>query len=208
MEKKIVVPGELVTEERKTMGQHVFAENGKIYADSLGLTYTEGNTASVVPLHGKYIPKTDDLIVGLVTQETFNGYIVDINSLYNSYISKELLRERLVKGSVISAKIISVNEINEADLSNVRVFYGGEIVNITPVKVPRLIGKNASMMETLKKGTGSNMLVGRNGRIWIKGGNTKLLTEAIRKIEEEAHKSNLTNKMEEFLKQNTKEGDK
>ena len=204
MRKKVVIPGELVTADRKKIGQHVFVKDGKIYSDSLGLTYSEGETASVVPLHGKYIPKPDDLILGIVTQETFNGYLVDINSLYNSYISKEFLRERLQKGSVVSAKILNVNEVNEADLGNVRVFYGGEVINISPVKVPRMIVRNASMMEALKRGTGCNLLIGRNGRIWIKGGDTKLLFKAIQKIEDEAHLSNLTNKIEEFLKEHTK----
>ena len=205
MKKKIVIPGELVSEERKKVGQHVFVENGKIFSDSLGLTYADSDFASVVPLHGKYLPQREDLIVGIVAQETFGGYLVDINSFYFSFVSKEFIRERLQKGSVISAKILSVNEINEAELGNVRVFYGGEIIGISPVKVPRVIGKNASMMEALKKGTASNILVGRNGRIWAKGGDIPLLLKAIKKIEEESHLSNLTKKIEHFLEEQKKE---
>ncbi|MDD5163634.1 MAG: exosome complex protein Rrp4 [Candidatus ainarchaeum sp.] len=201
MKKKIVIPGELVSEERKQVGSHVFMENGKIYSDALGLVYNDSQDASVVALHGKYFPQRDDLVIGIVVQETFAGYIVDINSFYYSFVSKEFMRDRLQRGSIISAKILSVNEINEAELGQVRVFYGGEIINISPVKVPRVIGKNASMMEALKIGTGANIMVGRNGRIWAKGGNTQLLSEAIKKIEVESHLSNLTNKIENFLKE-------
>ncbi|MDD5148400.1 MAG: exosome complex protein Rrp4 [Candidatus ainarchaeum sp.] len=210
MKKRIVIPGELVSEERKKVGPHVFVENGKIYSDSLGLIYNDSQDASVVALHGKYVPQRDDLIIGVVVQETFGGYIVDINSFYFSFVSKEFIRDRLQRGSIISAKIMSVNEINEAELGQVRFFFGGEIINISPVKVPRVIGKNASMMEALKLGTGANIMVGRNGRIWAKGGNTQLLAEAIKKIEAESHLSNLTNKIEAFLKEKNKgvkEGD-
>jgi exosome complex component RRP4 len=201
MRKKIVVPGELVSEERKKVGSHVFVENGKIYSDVLGLVYSDSQDASVVALHGKYVPQREDLIIGIVVQETFGGYIVDINSFYYSFISKEFIRDRLQRGAIISAKILSVNEINEAELGQVRVFYGGEIINISSVKIPRVIGKNASMMEALKAGTGANIMVGRNGRIWAKGGNTQLLAEAIKKIETESHLSNLTSKIESFLKE-------
>jgi exosome complex component RRP4 len=201
MRKKIVVPGELVSEERKKVGSHVFVENGKIYSDVLGLVYSDSQDASVVALHGKYAPQREDLIIGIVVQETFGGYIVDINSFYYSFISKEFIRDRLQRGAIISAKILSVNEINEAELGQVRVFYGGEIINISSVKIPRVIGKNASMMEALKVGTGANIMVGRNGRIWAKGGNTQLLAEAIKKIETESHLSNLTSKIESFLKE-------
>lgn len=97
-----------------------------------------------------------------------------------------------------------MNEINEADLDDVRVFYGGEIIDVLAVKIPRVIGKQGSMLDTLKQGTNSNMIVGRNGRIWIKGGNLELAVRAIKKIEAEAHLSNLTNSIEEFLKSENK----
>lgn len=204
MVKQIVVPGEIVTDERKRLGQHVFMESGKIYSDTLGLVSIEDGSVSVVPLQGKYMPLKGDLIVGVVAQEKFAGYIVDINSFYFSFVPKSETREQLKVGTIVSAKIIDVNEINEADLSDIRVFYGGEIVSISSVKVPRVIGKNGSMLDVLKKGTGCNVLVGRNGRIWVKGGNTGLFLKAINKIEEEAHLSNLTNKMAAFMDENVK----
>ncbi|MBN1940556.1 MAG: hypothetical protein JW772_00070 [Candidatus Diapherotrites archaeon] len=204
MSKKVVIPGDLISEERKKIGSHVFVEDGKIYSDSLGLANTDSPIASVVPLHGKYMPQIQDVIVGIVTQETFGGYIIAINSFYSSFVSKEFIRERLQKGAIVSGKIMSVNEINEAEVGHVHVLFGGEIIRTSPVKVPRMIGKNASMLEVLKKGTGANLMIGRNGWIWAKGGDIKLVVAAIRKIEKEAHLSDLTNKMEAFLKENKK----
>jgi len=201
MTKKIVIPGELVTEERKRLGDHVFVRDGKIYSDVLGLVEEDPKIASVVPLEGTYKPKLNDIIIGVIVSETFSGFMTDINSFYNSFLSKEKVNEPLRPGSIISAKIVRVNEVNEADLDDVRVFYGGEIISLSPVKVPRVIGKNGSMLEVLKKGTNTNFIVGRNGRIWAKGGNMELLAQAIEKIAREAHQSNLTNKITEFLAQ-------
>lgn len=198
--KQIVVPGELITAERKKLGQHVFIEDGKIYSDALGITYPDANVAYVVPLVGIYLPLSDDLVVGIVERETVKGYMVGINSIYSSYISADKVRDMLSKGSVVSAKVNSVNEINEAELFDVRVFYGGEILSVSPAKVPRIIGKNGSMLTVLKNGTGCNAVVGRNGWVWVKGGDIEKLKDAIKLIEAESHLDNLTIKVEEFLK--------
>jgi len=201
-EKKVVIPGEVVTEERQKIGSHVFVEAGKVYSDCLGLVYPDKEYASVVPLHGRYIPGRGDLIVGIISQETYSGYMVAVNSIYRSYISKDAVRGDLKIGAIVSAKVNGVNEINEADLDDIRVFYGGEIVSMSPVKIPRVIGKSGSMLNELKQGTGCSILVGRNGWIWVKGGNIMLLKQALELIEEQAHMSNLTNKIAEFLKKN------
>ncbi len=204
MEKRIVISGELVTAERRRMGEHVFLQDGKIYSDALGIAEKDEQTASVIPLHGKYMPRAGDLIVGIISRDVYSGYIVDVNSFYTAFISKKELRETLKVGTVVSAKIEEVNEVNDVDLSNIRVFYGGEILSVSPVKVPRMIGKNGSMLEVLKKGTACNLLIGRNGRIWLKGGNYDLLVKAIAKIESESHLSNLTNKVTLFLEEENK----
>ncbi len=202
MEKKLVIPGELVSEERKRLGGHVFIENGKIYSDTLGIVADEPQAISVIPLQGKYMPCRGDVVVGIVAQEKFAGFIIDINSFYFSFVSKKEIRESLKVGSIVSAKIFEVNEINEAELGDIRLFIGGEIVSVSAVKVPRVIGKNGSMLDVLKNGTNCNIVVGRNGRIWIKGGNIELFLKAIKKIEDEAHLSNLTNKMTAFMEEN------
>ena len=208
MTKRLVIPGELVTEQRKKLGSHVFIREGKIYSDSLGLVNDESDYASVVPLEGKYAPTVGDIIIGIISAEKFSGYDVDINSFYPSYVSKKELREILKPGSVVSAKIVGVDELNEVELSNIRAFFGGEIIDVSSVKVPRLIGRDASMLTALKDGTKSNIIVGRNGRVWAKGGDLDLLRKAIAKIESEAHLDNLTNRITDFLKENSVKDEK
>lgn len=202
--KKIVVPGELLTEERKRMGENVYSSQGKIYSNTLGLFQEDGNTASVVALKGRYVPMRDDLIVGIVAMDVHAGYLVDINSFYYSFVSKKEIRDSLKPGSIVSGKIMEVSETHETSLGFVRVFYGGEVILVPPVKVPRMIGKNGSMLDVLKRGTGSNVMIGRNGLVWAKGGDTSLLKIALKKIDQESHKEHLTQTMGEFLKIDSK----
>jgi exosome complex component RRP4 len=146
----------------------------------------------------------NDLIVGIVAQEVHSGYLVDINSFYLAFVYQKELRDPLQVGSIVSAKVMNVSETNDVELGFVRVFYGGEIMQVSPVKVPRMIGKNGSMLEVLKNGTQANVMIGRNGLVWSKGGNVDLLRLALHKIEEEAHFEHLTESVKVFLEQNQK----
>jgi exosome complex component RRP4 len=198
--RKLVVPGEVVTEERKKLGSHVFLQEGKIISDALGFVSESEEFVSVVPLEGGYIPHIGDLIVGVITSEKYSGYMVNINSIYECFVSKKDFRDNLKEGMVISAKIFDVDELNEAKLENVRVFYGGEILRVSPVRVPRIIGKNSSMLNVIKDGTHTNIMVGRNGLVWLNGGQKELAVEAMRLIEKESHLHNLTAKVTDYLK--------
>ncbi|MEK6970894.1 MAG: hypothetical protein AABW68_04375 [archaeon] len=199
MTKEIVVPGELLSTENKQLGSHTFAVGESIFADCLGIRNESDDRLSVVPLRGKYVPLADDVIIGVVKNEKFAGYDVEINSFYASFVNKQDLRTPLKVGSIISAKIVKVNELNEADIGMVRPLTDGDIVSVTAVKVPRVIGKNASMLNAIRNGTGSSVMVGRNGLVWVSGGNTRLAMDAIQRIEEFSHVENLTHDIQSFL---------
>ena len=84
---------------------------------------------------------------------------------------------------------------------------GGLVVHITPSKVPRLIGKKGSMVNTIKTHTRSMILVGQNGRVWVKGGNETLAAEAIYMVDRYSHHAGLTEMVEKFLKENVGDAD-
>jgi exosome complex component RRP4 len=199
--KRIVIPGELVTEERKKAGENVYVKEGKIYSEALGIAESDSDVARVIPLQGKYAPKEGDVIVGIVGDESFAGYSIDINSFSPAFFRKEGVRKKLNKGTMVMAKITSVNEVNQVELDEIKPFLGGDLITASPVKVPRIIGKNGSMLEVLTNGTGVQVVVGKNGRIWVKGAEqaVNLLKEAVEKINDEAHLSNLTDRMKAYL---------
>ncbi|MEK6845605.1 MAG: KH domain-containing protein, partial [Nanoarchaeota archaeon] len=85
---------------------------------------------------------------------------------------------------------------------------GGRVIKINNQKVPRVIGKQGSMITLIKSKTGCEITVGQNGVIWVKGTpeNEMLTVRAIKLVEEKAHQEGLTEKMEKFLNENAVPG--
>ena len=107
-------------------------------------------------------------------------------------------------GDMIIAKIIGINK-RGVDLSIKSKGLGkiddGLIIKINPNKVPRVIGKEGSMINLIKNKTKTNITVGQNGYIWIKGdldGENKA-EKAIKMVSDEAITEGLTEKIEKFL---------
>jgi exosome complex component RRP4 len=76
-------------------------------------------------------------------------------------------------------------------------------MEITPTKIPRVIGKKGSMINMIKEYTGCHIVLGQNGVILISGKtaeNEQQAMMAIRKIDEESHISGLTDRVTEMLK--------
>tara|TARA_Y100000310_G_C20047819_1_gene519129 strand:+ start:139 stop:396 length:258 start_codon:yes stop_codon:yes gene_type:complete len=79
----------------------------------------------------------------------------------------------------------------------------GRIIDITPSKVPRVIGKQGSMISMIKEKTNTRITVGQNGKVWVQGEepeNERKAVEAIELIEREAANEGLTEKVEKLLK--------
>ncbi len=202
--RKIVVPGEFLAENNRKIGANVFKEEGKIYSSVLGVYYPEADVINVVPLKGHYSPRKNDIVIGIVVNETYNAYEIDIGTSVNPYVLKEYIRGYLKIHDIVSAQVYRVDEVKEVELRNVRLLRGGYVLTFTPVKAPRFIGKNNSMLDLLKKYTNCQMILGMNGRIWVKDGDTELLKKALNLIESSSHKPHLTTKVEEMLKGDNK----
>jgi exosome complex component RRP4 len=102
-------------------------------------------------------------------------------------------------------KIVNVTSQRLVDVTmkapGLRKLSGGVVISVNPSKVPRVIGKNGSMVTMVKRATNCNIAVGQNGLVWVQGAPKDQITAiaAIRKIEEEAHTSGLTERMEKEL---------
>ena len=82
---------------------------------------------------------------------------------------------------------------------------GGKLIEITPSKIPRVIGRKGSMISILQKFGECTLSIGQNGRIMIWGDNKSKINrvvKAIFMIEKEAHTSGLTDRIREFLQKN------
>ncbi len=80
----------------------------------------------------------------------------------------------------------------------------GRLIEVDPVKIPRIIGKKGSMIQLLKNMTNAQIIVGQNGRIIISAPNLHteiLVIKAINKIEAEAHTTGLTDRIRVYLEE-------
>lgn len=200
--KKIVIPGELITDQKKKLGDNVFVMDNKIYGSVLGLLNESNDFVSIIPLNGPYVPRENDPVVCVVRNITANGYIIDVNSHSDCFFPKSLVTRELKIGQMLFARVKGVDGIEVSELDNINILPEGFICEVSSVKIPRIIGKNDSMLNILKKYTSSNILVGRNGWIWYVSKNGNLLENAISLIVNNSQKSNLTNSVEEYLKNN------
>jgi exosome complex component RRP4 len=213
--RKIVVPGELIVSgEDYLPGEGARRQDEKIFATRFGLAEEAGKVVRVISIFGTFIPRKSNVIIGRVTDITFNGWLIDIDSASNSFLSIEEvprfinrneMDQFLAIGDVLSAKIWSVKS-KGIDLvlkgKGLGKLEGGFIFRIIPSRVPRVIGREGSMINLIKDKTSCNITVGQNGWIWIKGPSIDEEVKARKAIEfvaDKVHVSGLTEKVEAWF---------
>jgi len=221
-ERELVLPGDFITDGKFKAGSGTYMDGGKIYASTLGIKSMRSDFVNVVPLSGQYIPKVGDQVIGVVVEVGPSNWLVDINSPYPApmHINEAPWRvdfgdtARYLKvGESILARIFMVDEVKHVQVSmkdhGLRKIQGGEMVTISHSKVPRVIGRNGSMIQMIKNYTNCMIIVGQNGRIWIDGSAEGIenAVKAIRIIDVEAQAVGLTERLKEFL-ESTQKGKK
>jgi exosome complex component RRP4 len=124
------------------------------------------------------------------------------------FIRKDEMDQYLSIGDVVCAKIWGIKQ-KGIDLSlngnGLGKLEGGFIFRIIPARVPRVIGREGSMISLIKEKTGCDIMVGQNGWIWLQGPNTDSEIKARKAIDfiaEKIHLEGLTDKMEAWFQEN------
>jgi exosome complex component RRP4 len=219
--KQLVTPGEILAEGDYLAGNNTYAEETKIYASRIGLADLENNKkVNVVALRSFYFPKVGDIVIGTVLEVGFSGWTVDIKAPYTALLrasdvlsrpfkpQNDELSQVLNGGDLIVAKIASYDRSHDPQLTVGEPGLGkitrGQIIKVTPSKIPRVIGRKGSMISMIKQETSCQIILGVNGVILVTGKNPEdeeLALAAIQKIEEESHTSGLTDRITQFLKE-------
>jgi exosome complex component RRP4 len=218
IKRKLVIPGEHLGKGRASSG--TYQEGDDVFSRFVGLSEEKNGYFVVIPLSGIYNPKRGDGVVGKIEEIAFSKWIVDINSPYSAVmllsdavseyidITKSDLTKYFNYGDLIFAEISTVSKTKTIQLSmkdrRCRKLRGGRLIRVTPTKVPRIIGRKGSMVEMIKEMTGTQIVVGQNGLVWIKGDNEDVAAEAILHIEEKSHISGLTDQIREMLQEKMK----
>jgi len=191
----IVYPGQEL--DKSFYGaQGTYQVNNKVYSSVVGMLRKN----KIIILQGSYNPFRGDKIIGIVNGECFSGYNLMINMTFEASLSARELRDRLHIGDIVECEVDSVDVTRKVTVKNAHKLGHGTVIFVPPVKVPRLIGKQMSMINMIKEKTGCEIRIGKNGIIWLKlCNNINLAKITIKKVVKEAHLSGLTAKIEDFL---------
>lgn len=218
VKRTIVVPGEILeTGEDFLPGEGARRDGDKIVASKLGLAEKAGRVIKVISLTGAFVPRRNNIVIGRVTDVTYNGWLVDIDYPGSSFLpvaesprflNKGELDQFLSIGDMVAVKIWSVSK-RGCDLSlkskGLGKLEGGFVFHVGASKVPRIIGREGSMVNLVKEKTGCQVSVGQNGWVWIRGDNLDeeiRARKAVEFIASKVHVSGLTDKMEEWFNEN------
>jgi exosome complex component RRP4 len=221
--KQLVAPGDLLAEGDYVPGDSTYKENGKIYACRIGLVDYDGRRVHVVALKAFYIPVPGDTVIGKVVETTPGGWVLDIKAPHLARLRASDVVERSFKpettdlpsifdvGDLIIAKVVEYDRTRDPLLTVREPGLGkimrGQLVEVTPTKIPRVIGRQGSMVSMIKRETGCQLTIGQNGLVLINGRSPKderLAFMALRKIEAESHTSGLTDRVTEMIKKERK----
>lgn len=186
----------------------------EIIALRYGLGEESNRLVKVIPLSGVYPPRRGNVVIGKVENITFNGWVIDIGASDNAflslmevprYVNKDGLKEVMDIGDMVVAKIWSINKrgidlsIKSRDLGKLDK---GMVFKINPTKVPRIIGREGSMIKLIKDKTACNITVGQNGFVWVYGNNVEdelFAKKAILFVAEKSFVSGLTEEVEKWF---------
>jgi exosome complex component RRP4 len=214
-DRTLVLPGEEIRAHGLKPGPGTYRTGGKVYASVLGLLAERPPLVHVIPLSGRYIPKASDTVIGTVTDVQGTFWLLDIGAprwapLHMTGTPWQVdvgETERFLR--VGDAVVVQVESLDPTGRIGVTMngeglgkLEGGTIVTITPARVPRVVGRNGSMIDTIRQYTGAEVAVGQNGRVWINGTPEAIhrVSEVLRIIEENAQHSGLTERVESYLR--------
>ena len=217
IERKQVIPGDVIAKGNYQYGSYIEKRGDEYIALRVGLAEVGRDDVKLNPLTGPYLPRAEDQVIGKVVDLNGFGWVVDINSCFDGFLpasfvfgrdfspSTHDLSSKFKVGDILGARIESFERGRDPQLSIRGEGYGlvskGEIVKISPTKVPRLIGRRGAMINLIMQKTAADLQVGQNGVVVVTGPPEGIVkaTEAIKMIEQETYAADLMGKIEQFL---------
>ena len=165
------------------------------------------NEDKTTRLFGYYMPEVNDIVIGKVIDVLSNGWIIDINS---PYVGKLSLKDSGVDpsdlytyGDYILCQIVKMtkNKLIDLEIKKKEKLNDGLILKVDPARIPRLIGKNSSMLNLIKEDLKIDIIIGKNGRVYLNGDINNVLraVDIIRFVINNSYKRGLTEKVKEIL---------
>jgi len=216
-ENQFVLPGDVIVTGDYRPEQNVILEGNRLMSTAIGFSEIKDNLVTVTSLAGLYTPKTDDLVIGKIVSHNALSWEVDINSYYSGILtafdifgkdyssSRDDLSLKLKTGDIILARIANVGSRDPLITiigENLGKIDSGEVVKISPAKIPRFTG---SVIQTIEASTNATITVGQNGLIVLKCDNSTSLKKVIASVKMigiAQHDANLEEKIQNILDEN------
>ncbi|MCC5447166.1 KH domain-containing protein [Candidatus Nanobsidianus stetteri] len=165
------------------------------------------NEDKTTRLFGYYMPEVNDIVIGKVIDVLSNGWLVDINSPYIGKLSLKDIgmdpNDIYTYGDYILCQIVRMtkNKLIDLDIKKKEKLNDGLILKVDPARIPRVIGKNSSMLNLIKQYLKIDIIIGKNGRIYLNGDINEVskAVDIIRFIINNSYKRGLTEKVKEIL---------
>lgn len=218
LKRKYVIPGDKIIDGNFRPLMNVIRIGNSIISTRIGIAEAGRDGIKVIPLSGVYIPRINDIVIGKIVDRSSLSWDVDITSCFSAHLpaqdvfgrdfspARDDMNRELATGDLITARIIAFDRtrdpmltIQDRDLGKIP---RGESLRISATRVPRLIGKRGSMIQTIEQATQTRVIIGQNGVVVVTGRNhdgIDLAVKAIKVVEEEAHTSNLTHRIKALL---------
>lgn len=217
VERKQVLPGDVIARGNYQYGSYVEKRGDEYVALRVGLAEVGRDGVKLNPLTGPYLPRAEDEVIGKVVDMNGFGWVIDINSCFDGFLpasfvfgrefspSTHDLSSKFTVGDIVGCRIESFERSRDPQLSIRGHGYGkidsGEIIKISPTKVPRLIGRRGAMINLISERTGCDVRVGQNGVVVVNGSPEGIVkaAKAIRTVDVEAHVADLASKVEALV---------
>src|SRR6478672_1414671 len=218
IKRRYVIPGDKIIEGNYKPLMNVMKSGDYLISTRVGIAEAGKDGVKVIPLSGVYIPRVNDLVIGKVIDRSSLSWDIDINSCFFAHLpaqdvfgrdfspARDDMGRQLNIGDLIIARIVSFDRtrdpmltVQDKDLGKIPY---GEFIKISPTRVPRLIGKRGSMIQTIEQATQTRVIIGQNGIVVVTGRDIEglsLAVKAIKMVEEESHTTNLTQRVKSLL---------
>src|SRR6478672_3042052 len=218
IKRRYVIPVDKIIEGNYKPLMNVMKSGDYLISTRIGIAEAGKDGVKVIPLSGVYIPRVNDLVIGKVIDRSSLSWDIDINSCFFAHLpaqdvfgrdfspARDDMGRQLNIGDLIIARIVSFDRtrdpmltVQDKDLGKIPY---GEFIKISPTRVPRLIGKRGSMIQTKEQATQTRVIIGQNGIIVVTGRDIEglsLAVKAIKMVEEESHTTNLTQRVKSLL---------
>ena len=216
-ELRLVTPGEAIgASSGARAGSGVIIQNEKLIATKVGWVNEKNGVTSINPINSAYMPRSGDLVIGIVESVRNNLWFAEVNGPFNGLLPMSLApwkvefgaaREQMDIGDIMLARIQEVDEAHNIVLTmkgvGLRKLKEGVMEEIPINTIAHLRGENNSLLNKLKDASDCRIIVAENGRVWIdgEGNGISFVRSIIEKTRNSGHNSRFTENILEIIEE-------